>query len=292
MALPEFQHEAEFRDDWIAPFLAKLGYILIKNTHGTGEQGKDFFFADYDRMGFLRVCAAQVKLGNIGSGPTEISQLLDQVKRCFGVRVRFHKGAHEQRVAAVYVMTNGKISETARERIHDWCVCEKFGENVFFVDGEQLDNKNRFATFESDTVKRERLAALKIELARNCLFLEKLKHDITQENFVFYNFRLNALEDVLGRSPMDAPMVPILEAVWSLLKTFTSYVSPLNINWNQQSRDHFAQSTETAITLTMALGQHCDRQIAELNQRYSLATIEQSDIPPRASDGSPGAPVS
>ncbi len=288
MALPEFQNEAEFRDNWIAPFLAKLGYILIKNTHGTGEQGKDFFFADYDRFGFLRVWAAQVKVGNIGSGSTEIAELLDQVKRCFGVRLRFHKGAHAQRVAGVYVMTSGKISDTARERIHDWCVYEKFGENVFFVDGEQLDNKNRFATYESDTEKREHFAALKNELARNLYFLERPREDISRGTFTFPNYRINVLEDALRRSSMDATMVAELEDLWHFLKTCTSYVSPLNINWEKQSLDMFTEGTVRAIARATWLDAHCDKQITELNQRYSLATIEVTDAAPDATGGRGG----
>jgi hypothetical protein len=50
MPLPNFTDEDDFRANWIRAFLSKLGYILVTHSHGSGEQGKDLFFADYDRM--------------------------------------------------------------------------------------------------------------------------------------------------------------------------------------------------------------------------------------------------
>ena len=224
MALPEFKNEQEFRDAWIAPFLAKLGFMNIKNTHGPGEHGKDFFFTDYDRFGHSRYYAAQVKLGNIGSSGKEINDLLDQVKRCFGVRLRFHKGVHEQRISAVYVMTSGTISEQARVRIHDWCGSENYGENVYFLDGEQLENKNRFATYESDQERRQHYTAFHNELLKNLAELGMQKESFEREPS-FGNFRLTALEAELQRLPKyNADTTPIesIEVLWKGLSVYNN----------------------------------------------------------------------
>lgn len=272
MALPEFRNEQEFRDNWIAPFLAKLGFMLVKNTHGTGEQGKDFFFAEYDRFGHTRVFAAQVKLGNIGSGSAEISDLLDQVKRCFGVRLRFHKSAHERRIASVYVMTNGKISEQARERIHDWCDQERFGENVFFLDGEQLENKDRFATYESDQEKRQLLEALQNELFQNIGQLQVQNQQSSQGVVFFPTYRLSSLDAALQRLPWnaDANLTQTMEELWRCLTTFNAYKSPMNINWDDISKRTFCKMADTAQNHLVFLVDHCAKQRRILNERYSL----------------------
>lgn len=276
MALPEFRNEQEFRDNWIAPFLAKLGFMLVKNTHGTGEQGKDFFFAEYDRFGHTRVFAAQVKLGNIGSGSAEISDLLDQVKRCFGVRLRFHKSAHERKIASVYVMTNGKISEQARERIHDWCDGERFGENVFFLDGEQLENKDRFATYESDQERRQLLVALQNELIQNFGQLQVQNENAAQGIVFFPMYRLSSLDAVMQlHSPSgNEEVAQKMEVLWRCLMTFNAYKSPLNISWNEDSKRDFVLLANTAHAHLFFLINHCEEQLRILNERYSLeATV-------------------
>jgi hypothetical protein len=65
MPLPPFKNEADFREAWIAPFLSKLGFIRVTNVHGSEEQGKDFFFADFDRFEHRRFYAVQAKLNRI-----------------------------------------------------------------------------------------------------------------------------------------------------------------------------------------------------------------------------------
>src|SRR5262249_41188961 len=133
MPLPKFDTEKAFREKWIAPFLSKTGFILPKHVHGQDEQGKDFFFADHDRFGHLRIYSAQAKLGDIGTGKA-LTELMDQVERSFEVTLKHHKGAHEQRISAVYLLATGSISAQARERISDRCRLRGFGENVFYLD--------------------------------------------------------------------------------------------------------------------------------------------------------------
>src|SRR6266566_1607359 len=101
----------EFRQTWIKPFLRKLGFILVTHSHGQNEQGKDFFFADFDRFEHPRYCSVQAKNGDIGAATAELGKLLDQVKASFEVRITDHKGGDEQRVSAVYIMASGKISD-------------------------------------------------------------------------------------------------------------------------------------------------------------------------------------
>ncbi|MES2793736.1 MAG: hypothetical protein V4719_29245 [Planctomycetota bacterium] len=280
MSLPEFKNEQEFRDKWIAPFLAKLGYINIKNTHGPAEQGKDFFFTDHDRFGHARYYAAQVKLGNIGGGDREVDALLDQVRRCFRVKLRFHKGAHEQRIAAVYVMTSGTISEQARVRIHDWCVEEHFGENVYFLDGEQLDNKDRFATYESDQEKRRHYMALLNEIFRNLAMLKRQRQFFLNDDGSYLLFRISMLEDELRRTPLyDSPDSTLedIEEMWSTLTMYNRFsTSPTKVQPKAINNLKMIEHMNKAIERAARLGKHFLLELEKINQRYSLE-IESID---------------
>lgn len=145
MTLPKFKNEAQFRKNWLTPFFRKLGFTLVRHNHGRGEQGKDFYFAEYDRFDHRRFLSAQIKLGNIGVSKGECSNLLDQVKRSFAVRLRVPREANDVRIAAVYIIASGTISPEARQYISDWCDRENFGENVYYLDSETLERLEKIA---------------------------------------------------------------------------------------------------------------------------------------------------
>ena len=271
MAIPDFRTEKEFRDKWIGPFLSKLGFIVVKNTHGASEQGKDFYFAEYDRFGHTRVYAAQVKLGNIGTG-SETRDILDQVKRCFEVPIRFHKSAHEQRIASVYVMTKGTISHEAKNQIHGWCKTEKMGENVFFLDGEQLDNKDRFATYQSDQEKRRLLTALRNELNQNRNQLKLQMDNLRSGRVLFFLCRLSSLDAVLQVFPghADEPLIESMEYLYRTLSLFRSFVVPTVVDFDETQKDYFRISTEDSIARSSNLITYCDEELQKFDERYSL----------------------
>ncbi len=140
MPLPKFTDEAQFRKEWIRPFLSKLGYILVPHTHGPNEQGKDFYFADQDRFDNFRFYAVQAKLGDIGVG-ADTEELIRQTTTCFDVPI-WYRG-QEKRVSAVYVVTDGKITYQAEKRILHHFRQEHFGENVHLLDGAKLEALER-----------------------------------------------------------------------------------------------------------------------------------------------------
>ena len=168
MALPTFKDEAEFREACISlPSLTKLGYILVTHSHGSDEQGKDFFFADFDRFEHVRFYAVQAKNGNIGGGNVELDKLLNQVRRCFRVRLRHYRGAEERRISAVYIMASGTISPAGREYIAEHCRSEPFGENVYFLDNDRLQRLEQFVHHPYDRDLRNQLVGLLNEAQYN-----------------------------------------------------------------------------------------------------------------------------
>lgn len=167
MALRKFENEAQFRDEWVKPFLSKLGYIIVTHTHGPGEQGKDFFFADFDRFEHLRFFACQVKKGDIGAGDTELCELWNQVERCFTIRLREQKTAEQRHVSAVYVLASGKITDQARQYISEKCHKMPYGENVYFLDGERLEQLERFSAYRFDREYRAKVMGVLLEATSN-----------------------------------------------------------------------------------------------------------------------------
>jgi hypothetical protein len=220
MALPEFKDEAEFREQWLKPFLRKLGYIVVTHTHGSGEQGKDFFFADFDRFEHLRFYACQAKKGDIGAGSTELLELWNQVDRAFTVSLRHHKTAQNRNISAVYVVTTGKISEMAREYISDHCRMKPYGENVYFIDGERLELFNRFATHRDDMNLRERLLGLWGEMQFNLSTLQQLQElcgRSEERTFTVQKCRLSAMENALTYPPPQQLLsYDLIQNAWNL----------------------------------------------------------------------------
>lgn len=270
--LPQFANEQEFRDNWIRPFLTKLGYVLVKNTHGAGEHGKDFFFGEFDRFGHLKVSAVQAKVGNIGVG-TKLDDLLNQVQRCFTVKLRFHQGVHERRVSSVYVMTNGSISDQARQQIHDWCDREPNGENVYFLNGEQLDNQERFASYQDDRERRRILSNLSLEIALNEKKMRAHMQEAAQlppgsnKKLFIPRYCTLAMEDAIRFSVFkDINQLELCIGVRGAL---------LALNTHLYAKPGEGHGLERISQLAMTLMGAVYYALEELDSRYSLTLQEQ-----------------
>lgn len=274
MAMPEFPNEAEFRTKWIKPFLSKLGYVLVSHIHGSGEQGKDFFFADFDRFEHRRFYAVQAKVGKIGAGQTELSELLNQVQRCFSVRLRFHKDAHERRISAVYIMASGSISREAREYISDWCNSQSFGENVYYLDGDTLERleKNAFQRFDLDL--RNRLIAVMAECQHNIRIIQRAQQVFGERKSGFERCRLTALDALLvSVPPADVFKLELAEEAWrwlSLTNKFLDY-HLLPFSTSDQEWAFRVQIADSAWNANLRLRGESHEAISILDARYSVA---------------------
>lgn len=217
MPLPKFPDEATFREQWIRPFLSRMGFAHVHLTHGAGEQGKDFFFADYDRFEHQRFYAAQVKNGNIGSGDTELDSLLFQVKKCFTVKLKHHKDAHERSICATYVMASGKISPTAREYISSWCQRENMGENVYFLDGDTLDRLEKLRIKADDDEAEIKLNGIFQECIFNIEVIKLCRSAIESHRGCLHRTKATSIERLLAE-PISS-LIPhgLTLEVWELL---------------------------------------------------------------------------
>ena len=268
MGLPAFKNEAEFRESWITPFLSKMGFILPKHIHGTNEQGKDFYFADHDKFGFLKIYAIQAKLGNIGVG-TELATLLDQVDRSFEVTLKYHKDVHERRINAVYIMTNGSISQPAQERIWEHSRRKLYGENVACLDGAMLENLDKFMGFQADNKLRDAFQALIVECNYNFGPLNALKSTSESGKPVFYACRMIALERAL-QMPFPSEYIDnaLLNNSWTHLRLVNNHVSPINISYDKP--ETFSTLATQALQHNLRLRDACFTALERLNSRYDL----------------------
>lgn len=269
----KFKDEAEFREKWISPFLNKLGYVLVSHIHGTSEQGRDFFFADYDRFEHRRFYAAQVKLGNIGAGRKEIDLLLNQVARSFTVKLRFHKEADEKHVSGVYLMASGSISREAREYISDWCKKQSFGENVYYLDGETLERLEKYAFQRIDANMRQKF----IGVLHECQFNEKVANlalnAFGQKKTVFERCRLFAIDSLLASPPTEEVLsFNTLQNTWhqnSTLNILCNY-HLLPMSTSDQMWEERVRFAAKAVELNQKLRIEVQMAITKLDQRYSV----------------------
>jgi len=276
MPLPQFKNEAEFRETWISPLLSKLGYVLVSNVHGPSEQGRDFFFADYDAFEHRRFYALQAKLGNIGAGTKELDSLLDQVKRAFIVRLRFHKEADERHISAVYIMASGAISREAREYISEWCNKQSFGENVYYLDGSTLERLDKFAFQRFDRQLRTQLIGLLNECQYNSKIIDALLRLFQAKKTCFDRCRSLAVERLLSTPPPeDILSNALLEDAWKsiavLNKLADYHLLPMSTT-EQQWRER-ADIASTTWSINNRLRDAALKAIRILDSRYAV-TVE------------------
>ncbi|ADB19387.1 hypothetical protein Psta_4746 [Pirellula staleyi DSM 6068] len=272
MSLPQFRNEDEFRKLWIAPFLSKMGFILPKNTHGPDEQGKDFIFADYDRFGHLRFLAAQVKLGDITTTRNAVEPLLSQIKRCLTVTIKYHKEAENKKVSAVYVMASGRITSNAREHIADALRQEQYGENVYFLDGDQLFRQDRYSTYNEDKAIRERILAFQLELEFNAKTILFSRKELSNGGVNLIPFQLTALSDVLA-SPITFSEISRLESnkLWYYYQELNRIFSTRDFSTPtiELVDDIAVYANYAEVTIELLLTQ-CSKMLTSIDAKYDL----------------------
>jgi hypothetical protein len=162
-----FSSEAQFRDDFVKPFLNRLGFYGVEQQHGSTEFGKDFVFSELHRLGGMRHYAAQVKHeGKIHQGVL-VDSLLSQVKQCFTVPFTRTDSPRPCHVSSAYVFNSGEITDNAKTQILGALMAEHFGDNVHFLDGDRLEALAEGAALANDRDARARLGALKEQLKFN-----------------------------------------------------------------------------------------------------------------------------
>jgi hypothetical protein len=272
MALPKFKNEADFREQWIRPFLAKLGLIQVTLTHGPNEQGNDFIFADFDKFQHRRFCSVQAKNGDTKAGKTAIRDLIEQVGASFDVRIRDHKGAEDQYISAVIIMASGTISPIARQRISEHFRRQHYGENVYYLDGERLEMLERFATYHVDQHSRVRLHALLRELDYNLSIAEKVVDAlVNHRGFDDSRCRVLVLSGLI-ENPLPGDFLPVetIENLWEFLQELNRIIETPGLYKHRGMRSHCMQYGMGYKLQILDLKGKVIDAIAMLDSRYSI----------------------
>ncbi len=199
-----YRDEAEFRAEFVKPLLQKLCDLEVAETHGPEEYGKDFVFAELDRLGCVRYCAVQVKHCKLLRKGTQSEDLLRAINEAFDVPVRLSV-AGEQRIAVCYVFVSGRLSPQARRRVLEGCKEGGRDGKVFLLDGDRLAQLDRCVSYRVHAAAREVLGALLFDLTYNLglarSILERTSQPIQGRALVLDAFRLTGLDATL-RAPL------------------------------------------------------------------------------------------
>ncbi len=171
--------EEGFRNEFVKPLLACLGFIGISNEHGVNEFGKDFVFSELDRFGKLRHMIVQAKHQEKINQGKKVDDLLTQIRQAFFVPYTLPSSPSEQRyVSSVYVFNTGVITDNAKTQIiHS--LAKEMAANTQFFGGEQLETLENVTSYQDARRVRERLAALRSQLAMNIQIWRELRNGVS-----------------------------------------------------------------------------------------------------------------
>jgi hypothetical protein len=132
------QNETVFCVEVLAPLLRKMGFLLVRYTHGTREYGKDFTFSELTKFGELRHYGLQAKAGNIsGRANSEIDEILGQITDAFTMPY-YELGSKDARFISTFVVAiSGHFTENAKEKIVEKMPRGAIG-SVYFLDKEKI----------------------------------------------------------------------------------------------------------------------------------------------------------
>jgi len=130
--------EDAFCRELLHPLLRRMGFLLVRYTHGKKEYGKDFTFSEITPFGNHRHYGLQAKAGNVSGGVNAaIDELLGQVSDAFSMPY-YEIGSKEQRYISTFIIAiSGSFTENAREKIVEKMPKGCIG-SVYFLDRERI----------------------------------------------------------------------------------------------------------------------------------------------------------
>ncbi len=127
-----------FCRELLYPLLRRMGFLLVRYTHGKKEYGKDFTFSENTPFGTHSHYGLQAKAGNISGGVNAaIDELLGQIADAFAMPY-YELGSKEPQYISTFVIAiSGSFTENAREKIVEKMPKGVIG-SVYFLDRERI----------------------------------------------------------------------------------------------------------------------------------------------------------
>lgn len=133
-------NEADFTISIFIPLLRKLGFTNVKYNHGKREFGKDVVFARKTEFDDLEYWGAQAKFGDISGGATsDINTIINQAEDAFRMPFYDVYSRTKQRISKLVIVTSGKFTNNAVEKICEGIERHSLKNNMIFIDGDKID---------------------------------------------------------------------------------------------------------------------------------------------------------
>lgn len=233
MAIPPefrtFKDEADFTARWIIPLLHRLGFSVVVHYHGRREFGRDVVFGEIDRFGHVVYYAMQVKFVASVS-QSDSHDLIADAKESFGHEFNHPQKKTSERVCRFYAANAGSIATNARDNF--FALLEtQLSVNSALLDGRALLALDRSATLNRDSLAKESLCGLLIELRVNRT--NKLEHGLNAflENgpYPMQRFRLAATSAMLERPIiLDGNFIQHLQDYWHFGRSINQIVDSMD----------------------------------------------------------------
>lgn len=138
--IEDAKNEADFTISIFIPLLRKLGFSNVKYNHGKREYGKDVVFARKTEFDELEYWGAQAKFGNISGGTnSDITEIINQAEDAFKMPFYDVYSRTKQRISKLVVVTSGKFTENAVEKICEGIEKHSLKNNMIFIDGDKIE---------------------------------------------------------------------------------------------------------------------------------------------------------
>ncbi len=133
-------NEADFTISIFIPLLRKLGFSNVKYNHGKREYGKDVVFARKTEFDDLEYWGAQAKYGDISGGASsDINNIISQAEDAFKMPFYDVYSRTKQRISKLVIVTSGKFTENAVEKICEGIERHSLKNNMIFIDGDKIE---------------------------------------------------------------------------------------------------------------------------------------------------------
>lgn len=212
----KYKNEEAFRDQFVKPFLNRMGFFGVEEQHGAREFGKDFVFSELHRLGGMRHYAAQVKHEEkINQGKRSVDGLLSQIRQAFVMPFKRNDSPRDCHVSAVYVFNSGEITTNARDYMMSELKRERYGDNVHFLDGDRLQMLNESAVYRDEREILSRLHGLELQVTNNRILIRELQASNPDEGIITKGFFLSAVDAFLASpAPDSSRLTRALMAYW------------------------------------------------------------------------------
>jgi hypothetical protein len=118
------------------PLFGRLGFQMVRRTHGLDEYERDILFYNRDRFGKQWLYAALVELGDIsGAGEPSIDTVITQIADALRMPYADIGQPRKRHIDGLYLIISGSFTSEAREKIEEACEDKP----VVLLDGQDLE---------------------------------------------------------------------------------------------------------------------------------------------------------